>query len=138
LKLFELCEGFSLINSNIRTSTEEIDMEYRLNTEMARIFSSNELVIEAKNLKNPVNSAIIGTFHSKLILRQSNAGVVIATHSFTKDSIQKSFEIFLRNKVMILLFDDRDINQIIEGKKDLLYLIYEERESIRNRKRVRT
>lgn len=126
-KLFDLLMGTTFIDSNIFTSTSEIDLFYRVDKQLQDDFEMNSryLVIQCKNLKAKKAVSIQDVSHliCELFTRKSNLGLLFTTTHVSRNGKKRAKDFFSSDKIRIVEINMDDIKNIIEAKVDLKDLI---------------
>jgi len=106
-------EGWSEQES-LRTSNEEIDIIVHK--------EFTYFLIECKWEKSPIEANIVRELKGKLDNRIDVKGIIISMSGFTEGAIKQVKDYI--GQVVILLFGEKDIHEIIDGEKDFSNILY--------------
>ncbi|MET4548090.1 restriction endonuclease [Lactococcus lactis] len=129
------------IKRNVRTSTNEIDLKFRL-SDIGFLMKNNtnyyleeEFLVECKNYSTPVSVTYIGKFSSLMRVSRIKQGIFISKKGLTggndrkRDSKGLIKKIALRDASYILDFELSDFKNL--AGKSLQEILFAKRESLR-------
>jgi len=87
--------------------------------------------IECKNWNEPIGSSEITQFIGKLSLFKCKFGILLSKKGLKENTVNElRKDASRRNEIYVLVFDEKDINLLIEGK-DLISLLIEKYEELK-------
>ncbi|GAB4383835.1 MAG: hypothetical protein Kow00121_46420 [Elainellaceae cyanobacterium] len=104
-----------------RTETSEIDLDFTVRRIEATLFNefSYLLIIECKNWSKKVGAPQVRDFCSKMRKVGSNIGIVFSKKEITRDAKREIRDAWIQDKIVVLAFDAKDLEQIINGSSNL-------------------
>jgi len=133
--IFSCVEGFEVLKSK-RTATGEIDRTIRNNRTDHPLFISigPYFILEAKNWDKKAGAQEIIVLIQKIQAADLNLGVAVTKEGITgdidKDARRVIHDGFISHKVTTVVFDAKDLEQIVEGH-NLLEMLQEKMEKVR-------
>lgn len=116
-KLFSMFEGFEVVEQNLYTETEEIDIVVQ-NESIKGIWGklSPFILIECKNWSNKVGKNELVVFDKKIENRrgQCKVGFLISVNGFTKELRKETLRGSINDRLIVLL-DKQKIFELIES-----------------------
>lgn len=104
-----------------RCETGEIDLDFTVKRFEATLFYefSYLLIVECKNWAKKAGAPELRVFHSKMRDVDSNIGILFSKNGITKDAKGIIRNAWLQDKIVIITFDSKDLDQVINSSSNL-------------------
>ena len=128
-KMFDLIPRFKVIDINVLTEAEEIDLVVNIQSFIPHIFDilGFFFLIECKNLNEKVDAKQVTSFGEKIISKQLRGGILISRKGITgkkqDEASKRKIRDYANKGIIILSLDTNDINDISKGINPLFVLM---------------
>jgi Holliday junction resolvase-like predicted endonuclease len=104
-----------------RCETGEIDLDFTVKRFEATLFYefSYLLIVECKNWAKKAGTPELRVFHSKMRDVDSNIGILFSKNGITRDAKGIIRNAWLQDKIVIITFDLKDLDQVINSSSNL-------------------
>lgn len=124
-KIFLESPYLKLNKERRRCENGEIDLDFTVKRFEATLFYefSYLLIVECKNWSKKVGAPEIRVFCSKMCDVRSNVGILFSKNGITKDARRVIRDAWLRDEIVVIVFDFVDLNGVINGSYNLYEII---------------
>ncbi len=108
-----------------RCETGEIDLDFTVKRFEATLFYefSYLLIVECKNWRKKAGAPELRIFCSKMRDVGASIGIVFSKQGITKDAKGVIRNAWLKDKIVVITFDSKELNQIINGTDNVYEVI---------------
>lgn len=112
---------FRLNKKRRRCETGEIDLDFNVRKFPTTLFDefSYLLIVECKNWSKKARASDLRVFCSKMRNVESNVGIFFSKQGITRDARGVIRQHWFQDKIVVIIFDSKDLEQIINGSKNL-------------------
>lgn len=116
-----------------RCETGEIDLDFTVKRFETTLFYefSYLLIVECKNWKKKAGAPELRVFCSKIRDVGANIGVVFSKQGITRDAKGVIRNAWLQDKIVVITFDSKDLDQIINGANNIYEVIHQKYLAVR-------